>query len=96
MKLKHAAIIATTLVLLAGFAMISPLYLRAGKTEPPQRLMLGISVSEYGDAVEWCQELSSVLNRHNIGATVFVDGKVADRYPQIVSSFGDKVDVGMT
>jgi len=94
LRLKHAAIIATGLVLVAGFAMISPFFLRGGKTEPEQRVMLSFGVSESNNVVEWCKNLSSILDSYNIGATVFVVGKIAEQYPQIVSYFGDKVDVG--
>jgi peptidoglycan/xylan/chitin deacetylase (PgdA/CDA1 family) len=94
LRLRHAAIIATGLVLVAGFAMISPFFLRGGKTEPEQRVMLSFGVSESNNVGEWCKNLSSVLNSYNIGATVFIVGKVAEQYPQIVSYFGNKVDVG--
>jgi peptidoglycan/xylan/chitin deacetylase (PgdA/CDA1 family) len=94
LKLKHAAAIATTLVILAGFAMISPLYLQTGRTAPQPKVMLGFTVSDHGNVLKWCQELSSVLNRQDIGATVFVSGRAADTYPHIFSYFSDRVDVG--
>jgi len=94
LRLRHAAIIATVLVIVAGFAMISPLFLRPDRTEPKQRVMLSFSVSESNDAPQWCKNLSSILNNYNIGATVFVVGKVAEQYPQVVSYFGDRVDIG--
>jgi peptidoglycan/xylan/chitin deacetylase (PgdA/CDA1 family) len=93
-KLKHAAVIATMLVIIAGFVMISPLFLRHDQIEPKQRVMLSFSVSESADVSNWCQNLSSLLDTYNIGASVFVVGKVAKQYPQLVSYFGDKVDVG--
>jgi peptidoglycan/xylan/chitin deacetylase (PgdA/CDA1 family) len=94
LRLKHAAILTTVLVLVAGFAMISPLFLRLDRAEPKQKVMLSFSVSESDDVVEWCKALSSILNGYNVGATVFIVGEVAEQYPQIVSCFGDKVDVG--
>jgi peptidoglycan/xylan/chitin deacetylase (PgdA/CDA1 family) len=94
LRLKHAGIITTALVIVAGFAMISPLFLRPGGTEIRQKVMLSFSVSESDGVVEWCRDLSSILNGYNMGATVFMVGKVAEEYPQIVSCFGDKVDVG--
>ena len=94
MRLKHAAIITTGLVLVAGFAMISPLFLKLDRAEPTQKVMLSFSVSESDDVVEWCKDLSSILNGYNIDATVFIVGEVAEQYPQIVSYFGDKVDIG--
>ena len=94
MRLRHAAIIITVLVIVAGFAMISPLFLRHDSAESRQKVMLSFSVSESDNVVEWCQNLSSILNSYNIGATVFMAGKVAEQYPQIVSYFSDKVDIG--
>ena len=94
MRLRHAAIIITVLVVVAGFAMISPLFLRLDKAETKQRVMLSFSVLESNNAPEWCKDLSSTLNSYNIGATVFIVGKVVEQYPQIVSYFGDNVDVG--
>jgi len=94
LRLKHAALITTVLVLVAGFAMISPLFLRMDKADSRHRVMLSFSVSESADAPKWCQNLSSVLNSYEIGAAVFVVGKIAEQYPQVVSCFGDRVDVG--
>ena len=94
MRLKRAGLIVTVLVIVAGFAMISPLFLRLDRAEPKQKVMLSFSVSESNDALEWCKNLSSILNSYNIGATVFVVGKVTEQYPQIISCFSDKVDIG--
>jgi peptidoglycan/xylan/chitin deacetylase (PgdA/CDA1 family) len=94
MKLKHVAIIMTALVIVAGFAMISPLFLRIGNNESKQKVMLSFSVSESADVIDWCQNLSSLLDKYNMGASVFIVGKVAEQYPQVVSYFSDKVDIG--
>ena len=85
---------ATALVIMAGLAMISPAFFRLNNIEPKQKVMLSFNVSESADIVQWCKDLSSLLNRHNLGASVFIVGKVAEQYPQVVSSFGDKVDIG--
>jgi peptidoglycan/xylan/chitin deacetylase (PgdA/CDA1 family) len=94
LNLRHAAIIATALVLIAGFAMITPLYLREDKAQPKQEIMLSFSVLESENVVEWCQNLSSILNTHNMGAVVFFVGKVAEQNPQAVTCFGNKIDIG--
>ena len=94
MKLKYVAIIITGLVIVAGFVMIRPLLLRPNENEAQQEVMLSFSLSESADIVEWCEDLSSLLNTYNIGASVFIVGKVAQQYPQVVSYFGDKVDIG--
>lgn len=94
MKLKHVAIIATVMVIIAGFAMISPLFFRSNGIEEEKRVMLSFSVSESTGVVEWCRDLSSLLDTYDIGASVFIVGKLATQYPEIVSYFGDKVDIG--
>ncbi|MBI2852276.1 MAG: polysaccharide deacetylase family protein [Chloroflexi bacterium] len=94
MKIKVAATIATVIVIVAGFAVISPLFLRVSNPEPKQTVMLIFSISESADAFEWSNSLSSLLKSHDMGASVFIVGKVAQEYPQIVSHFGKKVDVG--
>lgn len=94
MKLKHVAVITTGLVIVAGFAMISPLFFRSHNIEPKQKVMLSFNVSESTDIVQWCEDLSSLLNTYNIGASMFIVGKVAQQHPQVVLCFGDKVDIG--
>jgi peptidoglycan/xylan/chitin deacetylase (PgdA/CDA1 family) len=94
LNLRHAALIATVLVLIAGFAMITPLYLRHDKIEPKQKIMLSFSVSESDNIVGWCQNLSSILKTHNMKAVVFFAGKVAEQNPQAVTCFNNKVDIG--
>lgn len=97
MKLKHAAILATLLVIAAGAALISPLFLRqnnAETTRPKPRVMLSFSVLPQADVITWCQDLSSFLNAQHIGASVFFVGQVAEKDPECVSVFGDRVDIG--
>ena len=94
MKVKLVAAIITVLIIIVGFIMISPLILRPGNVETKQKVMLSFSVLQSDDAVEWCKNLSSILNAYDMSATVFVVGRVAEQYPQTVLSFSDKVDVG--
>ena len=94
MKVKLVAAIITVLIIIVGFIMISPLILRPGNVEAKQKVMLSFSVLQSDDAVEWCKNLSSILNAYDMSATVFVVGRVAEQYPQTVLSFSDKVDVG--
>lgn len=94
LKLKHAAIATTTLVIVAGFAMVVPFFFQPAKTVERQKVMLSITISESIDLVDWSQGLSSLLNRNNVPASVFIVGKVAERYPEVVSHFGKQVDIG--
>ena len=94
MNLRHTAMVATVLVLIVGFAMIAPLFLRADKMQPKQKILLSFNIKESDNTVEWCQNLSKILNSQGIGAVVFFVGKVAQQNPQAVTCFADKVDIG--
>ena len=96
MKLKQVAAIITALVIVAGAAMISPLFFRQDQlqVEPKQVIMLSFTVSEADNVVEWCQNLSSILSSHNLSATIFIEGKTTEQNPQIVKYFGNQVDFG--
>ncbi|MCW4017505.1 MAG: polysaccharide deacetylase family protein [Candidatus Bathyarchaeota archaeon] len=94
MSLKSAATIATAVVVMVGFVLISPLYFHPAGPETKQAIMLSFSVTELDNSVEWCKNLSSILNQHNLSATVFIVGKVAEENPQTVTVFSDKVDIG--
>lgn len=96
MKLRHAATIVTVLVLIAGFAMISPLFYRPNQPQPKQQIMLSFNISNSNpkDIVEWSQNLSLILTKYNLPATVFIVGHVADQHPQTVTVFNEKIDIG--
>lgn len=61
---------------------------------PP--VMLSFSIVDNRNISEWCRGLSSVLESQQIKATVFVTGRVAERYPDCVASLVsiDGVDMG--
>lgn len=94
MNLKLAAIIMTSLIIVAGLAMISPMFLQSPETNPKQRMMFSFSVSQNANAVEWCKSLSSLLNVYKIGAGVFIAGNIAEQHPECVSCFSEEVDIG--
>jgi hypothetical protein len=96
LKLQQVAAIITVLVIVAGAAMISPLFFRHDQlqVEPKQVVMLSFTVSEADDVDEWCQNLSSILSSYNLPATIFIEGKIAEQNPQIVKCFGNQVDFG--
>lgn len=74
--------------------MISPLFYHPAKPEPKQIVMLSFSISESSDVMDWCKNLAELLFHHGIGASVFMVGKVAEKYPDAISYFGDEVDIG--
>jgi peptidoglycan/xylan/chitin deacetylase (PgdA/CDA1 family) len=94
-KIKHAAIIVTVLVIAAGIALISPLYLlRAGSAESKPKIMLTFNAGPDANATEWCAALAALLNSQEIEASVFFVGQVAEQYPQCLAALSDKIDIG--
>lgn len=57
-------------------------------------ILLSFSISDSDNLPEWCEDLSKFLNQNNIKAVIFVTGKVAERYPQCVSSYKNGIDIG--
>jgi peptidoglycan/xylan/chitin deacetylase (PgdA/CDA1 family) len=94
LKLKHVGIATTAMVIVAGCAMISPLFYHPDEPEPKQIVMLSFSVSESADVMGWCESLADLLFDYGIGASVFMVGKVAEEYPDALWYFGDEVDIG--
>ena len=96
MKLKLAAGIATTLVIIVGLAIISPLFfVPKSSEEPKQKVMLSFSVDDNnGEVTDWCKNLSQVLNKYNYPAALFIVGKIAEANPEAITFFSDKVTIG--
>jgi len=94
LKLRFAATLATALVILIGLVLISPLFLHSDAPQAKQKILLSFSITDPENSVEWCQNLSSILNSHNIGGIIFVAGKIAEEKPQTVLAFSNKVDIG--
>jgi len=94
LKIQHIAVVTTAIVIVGGFAMISPLFFRHQEVEPRQNVMLGFSIAQSDQVMEWCEGLSELLSNYNIGASLFMVGKVAEEYPDAVWYFNNRVDVG--
>lgn len=95
MKLKHAAIIATVLVILVGVAMIVPMFFYHNEEAKfESKLMLSFSVLPGENVIPWCQELATALNSLQVGGSVFFVGEVAEKYPQCLSYFKNQIDIG--
>lgn len=96
MKLVHLGAIATTSIIAIGVVMaLGPAYLHALQHNKSPPLMLSFSIVDDKNAPEWCNDLASMLEKHQVKATVFVTGEVANKYPECVASFSQKnVDVG--
>lgn len=96
MKLAHLGAIATATVIVIGLVMvIAPAYTHTLEHNRLPPVMLSFSVIDAHNAPEWCTDLSSVLSKHDVKATVFVTGSVADQHPECVSAFSStKIDIG--
>lgn len=91
MKIVHAGIITTVIVISLGLLMVVPSFILPAK---PQTVLLSFSIVDEHNTPQWCNELSSVLKKYNVKAIVFVTGKIAEQYPECVSTFPDNVDIG--
>lgn len=58
-------------------------------------IVLSFSMVNGWNAPQWCNDLASVLERHDVNATVFVTGEVAEQNPECVTTFVSQgTDVG--
>ena len=91
MKIVQVSAISTAIVILLGIAMVLPPYIQANKS--PLVVLLSFNIIDDRNTPQWCHSLSSILKNNNIKATIFVTGKVAERYPDCVTVFSS-MDVG--
>lgn len=91
MKIVHVSAIATAVVIVLGIVLIIPSYLQPRQ---PLVVLLSFSIVNDKNVPEWCTDLSSVLEKHDIKATIFVTGKVAERYSECITAFSNNIDVG--
>lgn len=92
MKLKHAATISTALVVIIGISIVFPFFLR--NPTPELKIILSFNILDNNEVEEWCFSLSKILEEQEVGAVVFITGKVAEKYPECVSCFNKRIDVG--
>jgi hypothetical protein len=93
-RLNIIATLVTALVIMAGFAMVSPMFFRTTGTEIKQQVMFSFSISQENEISDWCQDLSTILSTNDIEATVFITGEIAEEYPECILCFSEKVDIG--
>lgn len=92
MKLVHVSGIATGVVLVLGVLMILPPFVSSNET-PSKIFLLSFSLND-NVSPEWCENLSSVINKHNVKAVVYLAGKTAEKVPACVTTFSENVDIG--
>lgn len=95
MNIVHLGIISTGTIIVLGMAMIIPAFTQQKPERSIPSVMLSFNImNTQGEISSWCQSLSSVLEKHDVRATVFVSGLIADSDPECVSSFSPDVDIG--
>lgn len=91
MKIVQVGSISTGLVIILGIAMVVPAFMQSNH---PLLVLLSFNITDEANIPQWCNDLSSILNKHNVKATLFVTGKIADDHPECVSVFSNKIDIG--
>jgi peptidoglycan/xylan/chitin deacetylase (PgdA/CDA1 family) len=91
MKIVHYGAISTAIVILLGIAMVIPPFIQP---TPPLIVLLSFSLINDNNAPSWCNDISSILEKQDVKAVVFVTGKAAERHPECVKAFPDTVDIG--
>lgn len=91
MRIVHVGAIVTGIVITMGVLLILPEFMRPSPTQP---ILLSFSITNEQNLPTWCHDLSSILTKYDVKATVFVIGKVAERHPDCVTVFPDNVDIG--
>jgi peptidoglycan/xylan/chitin deacetylase (PgdA/CDA1 family) len=94
LRIVVAGAIASAVVIALGITMFTPIFIQPRSTPDVPRILLSFDVTDYRNLPEWCDQVSSLLREHGLKAVVFVTGRVAERYPECVSGFGDGVDIG--
>lgn len=91
MKLILGAVIATTLIIIIGVLIISPVFF---SQEKPVKVMLSFNIYDQPNLENWCKEVSNFFRTKNIDGTIFISGKIAEAYPECVNSFPTDFDIG--
>jgi peptidoglycan/xylan/chitin deacetylase (PgdA/CDA1 family) len=104
MKTRTLGIIAMGILVAIGIIALLPAYFQNSEpvteekpvTEAKPVIMLSFLINSDKSDLKWCNELSSILLKQDIEATIFVPGKVAKSYPACVSRFSanPKIDIG--
>lgn len=91
MKIVQVGSISTGIVIILGIAMVVPAFMQSNH---PLLVLLSFNIVDDTNTPEWCKDLSSILTKYDVKATVFVTGTVAEDHPECVSVFSNKIDIG--
>lgn len=96
MRMALLGAIATSIVVTIGTVIaLGPTLMHTLAANEPPPVMMSFSIVDGGNAPEWCTNLASVLEEHDVKATVFVTGEVAEQHPKCVTDFASQgTDVG--
>jgi peptidoglycan/xylan/chitin deacetylase (PgdA/CDA1 family) len=70
------------------------MFLQSPRPDTRLKVMLSFSVTESDNIETWCQNLSDILTKYSVEATIFFVGKVAEQNPDCVTVFSNKIDIG--
>ncbi|TRZ80003.1 MAG: polysaccharide deacetylase [Nitrosopumilales archaeon] len=91
MKISQIGIISTAIVISFGILIVIPPYLPQQKVLP---VMLFFDIKDSQNLPQWCYDLSATLQKRNVVATIFVTGKIAEKYPECVKILSSRNDIG--
>lgn len=92
MKMIYAGVISTALVLIFGIALVIPAYFQVDTNG--SKAMLIFSVTDSDGAQDWFYNLSTILQKTGVPATIFVSGEFASAHPECITSLADNIDIG--
>ena len=93
LNIVKAGVISTSIVIILGFAMITPFFINF-TTKTPQVILLFFYVNDDSNVTAWCRDLSLLLDEKGFRASIFFSGKIADQYPESIAIFGEGIDIG--
>ncbi len=91
MKIAHAGVISTSIVIVMGIFIVLPPYIPSQK---PLVALLFFDIKDEQNLPQWCNDLSSTLQKQNVQATIFITGQVAQEYPSCVNVLSPRNDIG--
>lgn len=98
MKIYYKGLIYLGVLVILGVAILLPVYYQK-RTQPAEvhlTAILSFDVLENNNLPIWCFDLSSMLQKYKIGASVFIAGNLAEKYPKCISLFSsnENIDIG--
>jgi len=93
LKLAHAAILSTTLIIAFGILIVAPNFMRFNEVQK-LRIMLCVNIIDPANVSAWCSDLASFLKENGKSATIFFAGKIAETSPESVRGFSNSIDIG--